>query len=184
MLPIPMPIWTRIHLWRRRGRVARVLSHVVALRLIRRVGRRIGGARCRDRGIYRNVRVRLHVRVIAMAIWLPIIQGVHGRTCCLSHTCRTSGLGVRRVMVLRGAGQVFGVGWRARGGRRLVQTVVRLGCVGRSSGADLWLRSVLRAWARLRLGRVLSSGSSRWLVCGCEFRICRGGRWWIWCVRT
>ena len=177
VLRIPMrPVWTRIHLRRRRG-VALVLGHVMALRLVGRVRRRIGGARGRNRGIYRNnARVRLYVRVIAMAILVPIIEGVYGRTCCLSHTCRTSRLGVRRVMVLRRTGQVFGIR-RARSRRRLVQSVVGLGRVGGSARSHLRLGSVLRVGARLRLGGILSSGSSRCLVCGYEFRKCRGGRW-------
>ena len=180
MLRIAMrPFRTRIHLWRRRRRrVALILSsHVVALGRVRRVRRRIGWAGGRNRGIYRNVSVRLHVRLIAMAIWMPIAQRVHGRTCCLSHTWRTSGLRVRRVVVLRRAGQVLRVSGRARGWRRLVQTVVGLRRVGGSAGSDLRLRRVLRVRARLGLRGVLSRGSSRSLVCSCKFRMCRGRCW-------
>lgn len=101
------PFRARIHLRRRWGRVTLILSHVMALRLVGRVGGRIGRAGSRDWGIYRNVCVRLHVvGVRAMVIELTIAAtegGVHRRTCCLNHTCRAAGLCVRRVMVLRRA---------------------------------------------------------------------------------
>lgn len=161
MLSISMrPVWTRIHL-RRRG-VALILGHVMALGLVGRVGRRIVGAGCRDRGIYRNVGVRLDVRLRVMAILLPIVEG-HGRTCCLSHTCRAAGLGVRRVMVLRLTGQVVRIRLRASCGR--VQTVVRLRRVGGGNvgGSHFRLGSVLGGGTDVGLRRVLSS--SRSLVC-------------------
>ena len=190
MLTISMrPFWTRIHLRRRRRRVALVLRHLMTLRLIGRVGRGVGRAGGRDGGIYRNAGVRLHVRVVAMAIVLPIMMegGGHGRTCCLSHTCRTTGLGAGRVVVLRRASEVLGVGGGARGGR-LTQTVVRLRRVGGGNiggGAHVGLRRVLRVGADLRLGGrgVLSSGCSRSLVCSREFRMGRGRRC-IWKMRT
>ena len=50
-----------VHSWRW---VALVLCHVVGLRVVRRIGRRVGRALLlllSDRWIYRNVRVRLHV---------------------------------------------------------------------------------------------------------------------------
>lgn len=113
LMLVPMrPFRTRIHLrWWWWGGVSLVLGHVMALGLIGGVGRRIGRTGGRNRGIYRNVRVRLYVRrIITMVILLPIVQG-HRRTCCLSHTCRAAGLGTRRVVVLRLAGQVVRVGW-------------------------------------------------------------------------
>ena len=187
------PFWARIHLGRRWGRVTLILSHVVALRLVGRVGRRVGRAGSRDWGIYRNVCVRLHVvGVRAMVIELPIAAtegDVHRRTCCLNHTCRAAGLCVRRVMVLRRATHVIRVrGW-ARSGRWLVQTVVWLRRVGGrnigggSCGTNVGLRRVLGGRTNLRLRGVRSSGSSRSLVYSWKFRRRRDRRW-IWKMRT
>lgn len=123
--------------------MALVLSHVVTLGLIRRIGRWVGGARGRNGGIYRNAGVRLQVGgggggavdkveigLGVMAIGLSMITGAQGagcqrRTCCLSHTCRTAWLGVRRVVVLR-TSEIIGISRRTRSssGRWLVQTVV------------------------------------------------------------
>jgi hypothetical protein len=75
------------------------------------------------------------------------------------------------------------VGRRA-GGRRRVQTVVRLGGVGRGnigSHLRLRLRRVLRRRADLGLRGVVSS-SSRILVCRFLFRRCVGDG--VWVVRT
>ena len=59
LLSIAMrPIRTCVHMLRRRG-MTLVLRHLMPLGLIRRVGRRIGGAVGRERRIYRNGRVRL-----------------------------------------------------------------------------------------------------------------------------
>ena len=66
------PFWTRIHLW---WGMTLILSHVVALRVVRRIRRRVSWAGCGYRRIYRNVRVRLNVRWIAMVRLLPILQG-------------------------------------------------------------------------------------------------------------
>lgn len=134
------PLGTRIHL--RRRRMTLVLCHVVTLGLIGRIGRWVGGARGRNGGIYRNAGVRLQVGggggavdeveigLGVMAIGLSMITGAQGaggqrRTCCLSHTCRTAWLGVRRVVVLR-TSEIIGISRRTRSssGRWLVQTVV------------------------------------------------------------
>ena len=132
------PFGARIHLRRRRGRVTLILSHVMTLGLVGRVGRRIGGTRGCDGGIYRNVGVRFHVVVVLVIVdvvgWSVMVnmrltitttEGDDRRTCCLSHTCRAAGLSAGRVMVLGSRHVIIGGG--ARGGcgcRRLVQTVV------------------------------------------------------------
>lgn len=155
-----------------------ILSHVMSLRLVRRVRRRIGWAGGRNGGIYRNVRVRLHVGLIAM-VWLPIMEGVvDERTCGLRHTCRAAGLGVGRVLVVgRRAGEVFGVG-RAGGGGGVVQTVVRLRGVGGrdvGGGADVGLGGVLTSRTDVGLS-VLSRGSRGRLVCRRILRMSVAGR--------
>lgn len=170
------PIRTGIHMLRRRG-VSLVLCHLVPLRLIGRVGGRIGGAVGRERGIYRNGRVRLYVRTARARR-----RGVDERTCCLSHTCRTAGLRIGSVGLGRTVKVVL-VG-RRTGGRRRVQTVVRLRGVGRGNigGSNLRLRSVLWCRANLGLRGVVSTGSSRSLVCRFLFRRCVGNGGWV--VRT
>lgn len=98
----------------------------------------------------------------------------------MSHTCRTTGLGVGGVWLGRTVKIVL-VGRRA-GGRRRVQTVIRLRGVGRRNiRSNLRLRCVLRRRADLRLRGVVSS-SSRILVCRFLFRGCVGDG--VWVVRT
>ena len=58
-----------------RRRVALVLSHVVSLRVVGRVGRRIAGAGLGDGGIYRHVRVRLYATLIVAITRWRILQG-------------------------------------------------------------------------------------------------------------
>lgn len=107
-------------------------------------------------------------------------QGVDERTCCLSHTCRTTGLGVGCVGLGRTVKIVL-VGRRA-GGRRRVQTVIRLRGVGRwNIRSNLRLRCILRRRADLGLRGVVSS-SSRILVCRFLFRGCVDDG--VWVVRT
>jgi hypothetical protein len=111
------PVRARVHLVRGR-RVALVLSHLVPLRLVGRVGRRIGGAIGRKRRIYRNGRVRLHDRTARARRQVE-------RTCCLSHTCRATGLRVGGVGLGWAVEVVLVVG-RGAGGGRSVQPVVGL----------------------------------------------------------
>lgn len=174
MLPVLMcPFRTRIHL-RWRG-MSLVLSHLVALRVVRRVRGRVGGAGRSNRRIYRNLRVRLHLRRIAMVILLSTFEGVR-RTCSLSHTWRTAGLGVRRVVVLRLTRQILREPTRAR--RGWIQTVVRLRCVRgwNGDGSNLGLGRVMVRGADFLLWWILSGGrgggssSSRSLFCGWRFR--------------
>jgi hypothetical protein len=111
------PVRARVHLVRGR-RVALVLSHLVPLRLVGGVGRRIRWAVGRKGRIYRNGRVRLNDRTARARRQVE-------RTCCLSHTCRATGLRVGSVGLGWAVEVVLVVGRGAGGGRR-VQTVVRL----------------------------------------------------------
>lgn len=145
-----------------------------------RIRRRNGGRRMRRHGSRRRLGRR----------------GGLERTCCLSHTGRTTGLRVGSVG-LRWARQVILVVCR-RASRRWVQAVLGLGSVGRGNigGSGLGLRRVrvlrVGAYFRLRGVSVVSGSSSRGLVCR-MFRMMirmaavRGRWWWLswwWVVRT
>lgn len=147
------PVRARVHLvwW---GRVALVLGHLVSLRLVRGVGRRVGRAIGRERGI-----------------------------CCLSHTGRTTRLRVRSVRLR--AGKIILISGRAGWGG--IEAVIRLWCIGGRNigGSNLGLRRVLGSGAHFRLWSVsvMSTSSSRSLVCGMLFRRCFDRRC-CWVVRT
>jgi len=151
------PVRTGVHLVRR-GRMALILSHLVSLRLVGGVGRRVCGAVRRERGIYHGVRLDI-------GRWASLECGQE-QTWCLSHAGRSTtrlragrvGLWARKVLLVGG-----------RASRWRVQPVLWLGSIG---GAHLGLRCVLDVgWG------VMSRGSSsRSLVCGLFRRGVGGGR--------
>ena len=127
--------------------MARVLSHLVALRRVRRVRAWERRARLGDGGIYRDVGVRLDAWSVMMVMVMAILQR-HGRTCSLRHTCcRVAVLSV--VLLTR---QVF---LRKVGGTRRRRIGGVLGA--RSGGWVIIRRANLLLWGVLR--------SRRW-ICG------------------
>ena len=127
--------------------VSGVLSHLVTLWRVRRVGTGKGRTRLSDGRIYRDVGVRFDAWSVMMVMMVAIWQR-HGRTCSLRHTCCS--VAVLRVMLLLllllltrqivwwKVGRARGTGVRVvlggRRGRRMVVvgTTLLLWCVLRS----------------------------------------------------